>query len=90
MKWVVNCNVSSYDIFIGRPSIFGNPFHIGIHGSRREVIERYENYLYTQPNLIIKIRQMLNGKVLGCFCDPSPCHGELLARIANGYQLPPL
>lgn len=90
MKWVVHCERDPYDVFIGRPSRFGNPFHLGIDGSRREVIERFENYLYTRPDLIQTIRKELRGKVLGCFCDPLLCHGDLLARIANGYQLPPL
>lgn len=25
----------------------------------------------------------LRGKVLGCYCDPEPCHGHILARLAD-------
>lgn len=89
-EWVVHCHQDPYDVFIGRPSDYGNPFRIGIDGTRREVIERHENYLYIRPDLIRKIRKELPGKVLGCFCAPLSCHGDLLVRIANGYQLPPL
>lgn len=87
MKWVVHCELEPYDVFIGRPSIFGNPFRIGFDGTRQEVITRYENYLYTRPDLIQIIRTQLQGKVLGCYCAPLDCHGDILARIANGYQL---
>lgn len=89
-KWVVHCHKEPYDIFIGRPSRFGNPFHIGQDGSRREVIQRFENYLWSRPDLIKIVRAELAGKVLGCYCDPLACHGDVLARIANGFQLPPL
>ena len=30
-----------------------------------------------------RVRDELSGKRLGCFCAPLPCHGDVLAEIAN-------
>lgn len=81
-KYVVHCKKEKYDTYIGRGSIWGNPFKIGEDSSRSQVIEKYQNYLLTKPDLILKIGQ-LKGKVLGCWCAPLPCHGDILAHLAN-------
>lgn len=85
-KYVVHCKKEEYDIYIGRGSIWGNPFKIGEDGSRDEVIEKYMNYLLTKPELISKIGD-LKGKVLGCWCSPLACHGDVLAHLVNREQL---
>lgn len=80
-----------YDIFIGRPSKYGNPFthlkHLGgpliIVDSREEAILRYEEWLMEQPELISSIKKELKGKILGCFCAPLACHGDILMKVAN-------
>lgn len=74
----------AYDIYIGRPSRWGNPFRIGRDGTRAEVIEKYETWIYTQPQLLAAIPTLV-GKRLGCWCWPSPCHGDILAALANLY-----
>jgi len=38
---VVNKYKNRFDVYIGRGSSFGNPFEIGIHGDRNEVIKKY-------------------------------------------------
>lgn len=84
---IVNINFTKeYDIYIGRNSKWGNPFIIGKHGSREEVIELYRQYVLGNPELRNSIPE-LKGKVLGCFCKPAPCHGDILAKLANG-ELP--
>lgn len=70
-------------IFIGRPSPFGNPFHIGPDGDRDTVIEKYRLWLLSQPELLSKVRTDLKGKHLVCFCSPLRCHGDILLAIAN-------
>lgn len=35
-------------VYIGRPSLLGNPFHIGTHGTRAEVIAQYRVWLWQQ------------------------------------------
>lgn len=81
---VVNIKTDKkFDVFIGRPSEYGNPFVIGKDGTREEVIEKYENYLLSNENLLNKVKNELKGKVLGCFCYPLACHGDVLFKYAN-------
>lgn len=79
---VVHCKKEKYDVYIGRPSCWGNPFEIGRDGNRNEVIEKYKQWLKTQPELLKRIKE-LKGKVLGCWCHPKKCHGDILAKLAN-------
>lgn len=79
---VVHCKKELYDVYIGRPSKWGNPFVVGVDGTRAEVIEKYSQYLRSQPILLKQI-DSLRGKTLGCWCSPFPCHGDILAELAN-------
>lgn len=79
---VVHCKRSSYDVYIGRPGIWGNPFQIGTDGSREEVILKYETWIKKNPSLMEQIPS-LRGKTLGCWCAPLPCHGDVLLKLAN-------
>ena len=83
---VVHCRRESYDVYIGRPSIFGNPFKIGPGGTRAEVIEKYRAWVLEKPALVEEIRWQLRGKRLGCYCAPQPCHGDVLAEIADSDE----
>jgi hypothetical protein len=82
MTKVVHCKRESYDVYVGRPSKWGNPFMIGKDGSRDEVIAKYEAWLHAQPELLAALPE-LRGKVLGCWCSPQHCHGDVLARLAD-------
>lgn len=79
---VVHCKREEYDVYIGRPSKFGNPFIIGKDGDRQEVIHKYRKWLLSQPELVEEAKK-LRGLRLGCFCAPKPCHGDVLADIAD-------
>ncbi len=88
---VVHCKKSDYDIYIGRPSKWGNPFSHREEtsaefkvGSRAEAIQKYEEWILNQPHLIADLRE-LRGKVLGCWCNPKPCHGNVLAKLIEKY-----
>lgn len=70
-------------VYIGRGSSFGNPFVIGVDGTRDEVIEKYRFYLCNNPELVSKIKLELRGKDLVCYCKPARCHGDTLLEIAN-------
>ena len=83
---VVDCRREPYDVYIGRPSIFGNPFRIGPDGTRAEVIEKYRADVLDRPLLVKTIRRELRGKRLGCYCAPQPCHGDVLAEIAESTE----
>jgi len=82
-QFVVNCYKAKYDVYIGRPSKFGNPFVIGKDGTREEVIVKYRDWLYNRPELMEEVKTTLRGKILGCFCAPKICHGDILAELAN-------
>ena len=86
---VVHCKKEPFDVYIGRPSIWGNPFS-HLDGTlaqfkvktRKESIERFEIWINTQPELLKRLPE-LKGKILGCWCAPKACHGEVLWRLAN-------
>lgn len=80
---VVHCRRSRYDVYIDRPSRWGNPFVIGRDGTRGQVVERYEQWLLAQPQMLAALGE-LAGQILGCWCAPHACHGDVLARLANG------
>jgi len=79
---VVHCKKEEYDTYIARPSKWGNPFKIGIDGDRKEVIEKYRNWLMEQPELLAALPE-IKGKILGCWCKPEECHGDVLAEMAD-------
>lgn len=79
---VVNKYRESYDVYIGRGSIWGNPFVLERDGSREEVIAMFEEYYLRSPELKARVGS-LKGKRLGCFCAPTACHGDVLARYAE-------
>lgn len=85
MRYVVHCKKSkAYDVYIGRPSLWGNPFTIGKDGTRAQVIVKYQAWLDANPNLKARARSELRGKVLACWCKPLACHGDILSEVANG------
>lgn len=81
---VVNCHTEPFDVKIDRTTVFGNPFKIGQHGDRAEVIRRFESYFYHRiekdPEWLDKVL-LLDGKRLGCHCKPQPCHGDVYAAF---------
>ena len=88
---VVRCKKHEYDVYIGRPSKFGNPFRIGADGTRVQVIEKYREYIGDNVELLIALEE-LRGKRLGCWCVDEPvdcvrehkqCHGEVLLELLD-------
>ena len=80
---VVNKYKEEYDVYIGRGSLWGNPFKIGADGTREEVIEKFRLYLWEQikAGKISKEQLVeLEGKRLGCFCAPQACHGDIIVK----------
>lgn len=85
---VVHCRFERHHVYIGRnpkrmtPSKWGNPFVVGTHGARGECIALYERWLRENDALFAALDE-LRGLVLGCWCAPRACHGDLLLRLAN-------
>jgi hypothetical protein len=84
---VVNKRAEPFDVYIGRPSKWGNPFEIGRDGDRAEVIEKHRVWFMAQPDMIREAKAELKGKRLGCFCAPLPCHGDIYAKVADQIGL---
>ncbi len=79
-------------IYIGRPSVLGNPFAIGRDGDREEVIARYRAWLWDQVAArnevfaeLVKIKGMAErGEVyLVCWCKPLACHGDVVKACVD-------
>ena len=61
---VVNKHTSAYDVYIGRGSVWGNPFCLPRHhtdADRARVIEKYEQHLLASPELMARLPS-LRGK----------------------------
>ena len=87
MTRVVHCKKEHYDVYIGRPSRWGNPFTIGVDGTREEVIKKYQKWVLTQPKLMNDLGG-LRGKTLGCWCRPAKCHGDVLIKLIEFIEEP--
>ncbi len=83
-------------VYIGRGSKWGNPFsHLPSSAfpsaikvkTRAEAIEKYRQRLRERPDLMAQARAELRDKILVCFCKPQACHGDILARIADGGEI---
>ena len=85
MTKVVHCNVDSYDVYIGRPSMWGNPFPETDGQSRADVIAKYRDWLLNDIDAqhVRYALPTLEGKTLGCWCKPKACHGDVLAKYAD-------
>ena len=75
---VVHCKKEKFDVYIGRPSKWGNPYSIGQDGDRETVLLKYKKYLESNPELIKQAKKELRGKILGCWCKPNACYGDIL------------
>lgn len=74
---IVHCKKEPYDVYIGRPSLYGNPYAIGRDGNRQNVLDKYTLHLINNPQLQKNLIQ-LRGKILGCWCKPKICHGDII------------
>jgi hypothetical protein len=67
--------------YIGRGSAWGNPYVIGKHGDRDEVIRKFREYasavILDRPDWLVP----LEGRDLVCFCAPLACHGDVLVEM---------
>jgi hypothetical protein len=80
----------AYDVYIGRGTIWGNPYQIGPNGDREEVIRKFSydfdrGFLKFSDNLEKNIYK-LKGKVIACHCKPYPCHGDVIAAYINSFD----
>lgn len=70
----------SWDVRIDRASIYGNPFNVEEHG-RNGCIKLYREYFRKRMRSDRFFRMAVNdlrGKVMGCWCKPEACHGDVI------------
>ena len=79
-----------FDVYIGRPSPWGNPFTHLPHakaeyrvGSREEAIEGYYSWVVAQLARDPEFLEPLRDKVLACWCKPEACHGDVIVRLLD-------
>ena len=82
-----------YDVLIGRPSIWGNPYShldgtLAIYrvATREEAVNRYREHLINSPDLLRRLPE-LQGKTLGCWCLPKLCHGLVILEFLNRARI---
>lgn len=72
--------------YVGRPTIFGNPFEVNLQQDAQKAVEMYRLWLHrsSQAWIVKMVKQMLKGKDLACWCAlDQPCHADVLLMIAN-------
>jgi hypothetical protein len=90
MTRVVHCRRERFDVYIGRAmpryglarSPWANPFAMTRGATREQCINGFATWIVRRPELMARLGE-LRGKVLGCWCKPNPCHGDVLARLAD-------
>ena len=86
-----------FDIYIGRAnkyylqhvdSIFHNPFVIGKHGDRKEVIEKFKHYAENNKEILDNLH-LIDDKTLACYCNwpAEDCHGSILIELRDKQKI---
>lgn len=77
------------DVYIGRPSKWGNPFSHRpgtaakfLVSSREEAVAEYRRWIRTQPLLVASLGELV-GHRLVCWCKPKLCHGDVLVELVR-------
>ena len=87
MTKVINIHSDDlYDVYIGRAGkgmdgYFGNPYTPRTAAERGSAITQYKRWFWARVNNDEEFHDRvvtLQGKVLGCFCHPKPCHGDVI------------
>ena len=79
------------NVYIGRGSgergKWGNPYKLeNFNFNRPKVLALYEAYIRNNKELFASIADLKN-KILGCWCAPGSCHGEVLHRLAGNIPI---
>lgn len=72
-------------VYVGRPTIYGNPFKSPPFG-RKAAVDLYRrniDHVGCRQEKLEQIRE-LRGKDLACWCKLDvPCHADILLELAN-------
>ena len=75
-----NSGIPKEAIYIGRPTIWGNPFS---KGSKDKNISDFREYAENRMKRDPEWLKPLRGKSLICWCSPAGCHGDVILDLAN-------
>lgn len=86
MPKVVHCKKTPKGTFcyVGRPTVFGNPFNLkdtSDEVERSAVVEKYREYFLHKvesDDAFKKAVLGLKGQDLGCWCAPRLCHASVI------------
>ena len=84
-------NYRGLGVYVGRPNPLGNPFQIGVHGTRDEVVDKYELWLREALDSDGAVAEMFShlfdclvhdgDLTLICWCAPERCHADVIAKL---------
>lgn len=86
--FIQNDETNKKERFPKEQSIFANPYKVGKDGTREEVIAKYRDYMENKLDddcVLLQELFKLEGKNLGCWCHPEPCHGDVLLELIEKY-----
>ena len=81
-----------FDAYIGRGTLWGNPFHVGNQEgqfARDEAIKKYKTHFETNILGDESMRRGLfglRGMRIACHCKPLACHGDIIAGYLNSFD----
>lgn len=95
---VVHCKKENYNVYIGRPSKWGNPFTHKQDGKtlakyivedRDAAVNAYREWITNGEgkHLLEDLHELKGGKILGCWCKPQACHGDVLLELLDKLTL---
>lgn len=81
----------NFNWYIGRAwagfdeSPYHNPFHLGKDGDRETVLIKFAAYWYApeQKWLRDQAAEIGPNDILGCWCKPLACHGDIIAGYVD-------
>jgi len=77
-------------VYVGRPSIFGNPFPLTKRTTRAAVIVKHRAWFLERASrdlvFIAALRKLQEATALVCFCAPDPCHADVIAEWVETHR----
>lgn len=83
-------------VYIGRGTVYGNPYRITKKANREAVVLRYRSYLWkhmhsAKSHLRAEVLRLADRFKAGeslylcCHCAPARCHGDILAKAIQYF-----